>query len=233
MRRLPSAALFALALVAAPAHAQAPAEPPFIELSAEASAEAPNDQASAQAYVEMSGPAPAELATQVNRAIAAALETARAFPSVRVRSAGAQTGPIYGSGRSNSSRAQIEGWRMRSTLQLESEDLPALSTLLGKLQASMAVAEVTLAPSPASRRAAEDAALVEALKNFEARAALATRTLGRKYRIRQLHVGTSGYRPPVPMMRAAMASAESAPAPLQAGESSITVQVNGSVELID
>ena len=233
IRRLASAAL-SLGVIATPLAAETtPPGPPTIALGAEASVGAANDLAIAHAYVEASGPSPAELGTEVNRNIAKALETAKAYPTVEVRSAGNHSNPIYGSVRSAAGRAQIEGWRMRATLELESTDVAALSALLGRLQATMAVADISLSPSPATRRRAEDRALVEALKNFEARAALAASTLGRKYRIRELDLNAGSHRPPVPMMRASLASAEAAPTPLAAGEGSVTVTVSGTVELID
>lgn len=236
MRR-PSTALLAILLaLAAPVHAAEPDKPrqPTLELSAEASVEAPNDLASAQAYAEATGPSAAALATQINKTIAAALETARSFPTVKVRSGGTHTGPIYASGRLIGGRAEIEGWRMRSSLVLESRDPAALAALIGKLQGSLAVAEMNFRPAPETRRQAEDAALVEALKHFEARAKLAAGTLGRRYRIAQVSISTQGMPPPGgPIYRAAMAQSEAAPAPVQAGESSVVVQVSGSVELID
>lgn len=210
-----------------------PSGPPTVELSAEASVGAANDLAVAHAYVEASGPSPAALAAEINRTIADALESAKRYPAVEVRSAGHQSNPIYGSGRLGSGRAEIEGWRMRATLELESADLAALSDLIGQLQKTMAVADIGLSPSPTTRREAEDRALVEALKNFEARAKLAASTLGRNYRLRELHVNTGSQRPPMPMVRAAMASADAAPMPLQAGEGIVTVNISGSVELID
>ncbi|MCB1909391.1 MAG: SIMPL domain-containing protein [Rhodocyclaceae bacterium] len=233
IRRLTAAVLTVGLLAEASAAEPLPAGPPTVRLTAEASVGAANDLAIAHAYVEASGPSPAELATRINRTIADALETAKGQPEVAVRSAGNHSNPIYGSVRSAAGRAQIEGWRMRATLELESTDVAALSALLGRLQATMAVADISLSPSPATRRRAEDRALVEALKNFEARAALAASTLGRKYRIRELDLNAGSHRPPVPMMRASLASAEAAPTPLAAGEGSVTVTVSGTVELID
>jgi len=234
-RRIITVAAFAIALTSPPAlAAETAAGPPKVELSAEANSAADNDQASAEAYVEATGEAPGPLAERVNAVIRAALKSAEAYPAVRVRSAGTHTGPIYGEDRSSGGRREIRAWRMRSALALESTDLQAMSALLGKLQASMAVGEMRFSPSNETRRAAEDDALVQALKNFEARAALVAGTLGRQYRIQSLSIGTAASRPPpLPMARTAMLSAEAAPAPAQAGRSEVTVTVSGSIELID
>ena len=183
--------------------------------------------------VEVSGDDPAKLAQEANTVIDRAIEIAKAYPQVRTRSAGSQTWPIYGKSKSLFGSNGIDGWRLRSTLALESEDIPALSALVGKLQTTLAVASIDLAPSPETRRKAEDEALVAALKHFEARASLATKTLGHKHRIVQVQIHTGGGYQPPPMVRAAAMRAEGAPAPIEAGQTSISVQVSGRVELID
>lgn len=227
---LPSALL--LLGLASPAVSATEAEKPrlpTVELTAEASVETANDLAVTQAYFEASGNAPGPLATEVNQVIAEALKTAKAYPQVKVKTAGTYTGPVYGrNGRS------IEAWRMRSSLSLESRDMEALSQFLGKIQGRLAVSAISFSPAPETRRAAEDAALVQALANFEARAQLAAKALGKRYRVRQVNIGQGGGQPPMPIYRAqAMAAAEAAPAPLEAGQSSVTIQISGSVELLD
>lgn len=224
----PIALFVSLAAAAQPATAEWP-QLPFVELSAEGSADAANDLATAQAYHETTGESPARVSAEVNRAIEAALATAKSHPEVEVRSAGVQTFPV----RSRDGR-NIDAWRMRSSLLMQTRDIEALTRLLGKLQGSLAVSSIELAPAPETRRAAEDKALVQAIGNFEARAALAAKTLGKRYRIRQLAIDANGARPPVaPMYRAALASAEAAPAPIAAGESALVVRVSGRIELLD
>ncbi|MCB1945553.1 MAG: cyclic nucleotide-binding protein, partial [Thauera sp.] len=59
-------------------------------------------------------------------------------------------------------------------------------------------------------------------------------TLGRRYRIAHLAVGDHGLQPPpMPRMRAAVMAAEAAPAPLEGGESRVSVHVSGRIELLD
>lgn len=222
--------LSAFVLLDGPARAaEEPPGPPIMELSATGTAEAPNDLGVAQAFYEATGASPGPLASEVNRAIDEALKVSRAHAEIKVRSAGTQTFPVYArDGRS------IDAWRMRSSLQLESRNVVALSELLGKLQRGLAVSSVTLAPAPETRQNAEDAALVQALRNFEARAKLAAETLDKRYRIRRLSIDSEGSHPPAPpRYRAAMASADSTPAQIAAGESELIVRVSGSVELLD
>ena len=74
---------------------------------------------------------------------------------------------------------------------------------------------------------------MDALQAFEQRAALIAGALGRKHRIAHLSVGHSGFQPPMPRMRAAAAMAAEASAPLEGGESQVSVHVSGRIELVD
>jgi len=122
---------------------------------------------------------------------------------------------------------------MRSELRLESRDAKMLSELLGKLQATLAVGSLETLPAPETRKASEDAAMVDAIHAFEERARLIGQTLGRQYRIKHMSVQTTGM-PPVPVLRAkTMAMAEAAPMPVEAGESEVSVHVTGQIELLE
>ncbi|MBK9085384.1 MAG: SIMPL domain-containing protein [Sterolibacteriaceae bacterium] len=223
--------LLALPLLAA---GQALAEPitraqvTIIDLSAEANRNAPNDLARANAYFEAQDANPGELARRVNRTIAGGLETAKAYPAVKTRSGSTTTWPVYGKNARN-----IEGWRMRSEILLETRDTAALSELLGKLQSTLAIGQLTLLPAPETRKKAEDEATLDAIAAFQARAALIARAMGKSHRVRQMSVNTGGARPIYPMARAVAMSkmAEAEPAPIEAGDSLVTVTITGQIEL--
>lgn len=225
--------LFALAVSwasAVQAQTPVPARPPAVELSAQASRTVANDLARLTAYVEMSEANPAELARKVNTRVTEALALAKSYATVKVRSGGSFTYPVYAkTGRS------IESWRMRSEIALESRDIASLAELAGKLQTVAAVSQLSVDVAPETARKAEDEAVVDAIRAFEARAGVVTRALGKHYRIAQLNVGGMDSRP-MPMAKAARGVAmamEAAPMPVEAGESTITVTVSGSVELVD
>ena len=204
--------------------------PPTVELSAEAGGAAANDLAVAVLYAERSGTSAAAVAREVNRDIAAALELARAQGAVKVQSGNVSTWPVYG----KDGQGRITAWRMRSELRLESTDTAAMSELVGKLQETLALAHLTMEPAPETRRKAVADVTVDALRAFEARAKLIADTLGRRYRIAHLAVGDHGLQPPpMPRMRAAVMAAEAAPAPLEGGESRVSVHVSGRIELLD
>ena len=217
--------LAAAALLATPA-AAAP-DGPTVSLSAHGSAMAENDMGRANAYFESTANEPAEVARTVNQAIADALAALKRFPNVKAKNSGTSTWPIY-----TSSRREISGWRMRSNLELSSTDLPQLSQAIGVLQSRLAVGQLQLLPSPDTLQAAHDEATRNALKAFDARARLISDALSRSYRLHTLNVdGQSG---PAPVMRArAMAEMSASAAPIEAGDSTITVHVNGTIELTD
>jgi uncharacterized protein YggE len=90
-------------------------------------------------------------------------------------------------------------------------------------------------PSPETRRQVEDEATREAIRAFQSRAAVVAEQLGKGWKIKQLNIQQGGGMP-MPMMRAsrgAMLAAEAAPAPLEAGESLLTTNISGQIELAD
>lgn len=202
----------------------------LIDLAAEAGRPAANDMVRASVYSEASGSNPADLARQVNGNIGEALKLIREKKGVTVKSGNQSTYPIYTQSR------KIDGWRMRSELLIESRDFGAVSELLGRLQQMrLAVGDIAQMPSPETRRQVEDEAMREAIRAFQNRAAVVAEQLGKGWKIKQMHINQGGGSP-VPIMRgarAAMLAAEAAPAPIEAGESTITTNVTGQIELDD
>ena len=202
----------------------------LIDLTAEASHPAANDMVRASVYSEASGSNPADLARQVNGNIGEALKLIREKKGVTVKSGNQSTYPIYTQSR------KIDGWRMRSELLIESKDFGTVSELLGRLQQMrLAVGDIAQMPSPETRRQAEDAAMREAIRAFQNRAAVVGEQLGKGWKIKQMHINQGGGMP-MPLVRgarAAMMAAEAAPAPIEAGESTITTNVSGQIELED
>lgn len=231
MRSILLQALLPATLLLAPltVSADSPA-PTTLELSASAEARAENDVVRATLYYEATNSDPAELAQEVNNAVRAALELAEQHDDVRTRSAGTSTYPVR-----TKDGQEIEAWRMRSSIQLESEAIDTASTLIGELQQTLALGSVLMEPAAKTRAAAADAASLEALDAFRARAETLAAQLGSDYRIRHLTVQHDRSSPPVqPFMRAAMATAESAaPAPLEGGDTAFNVTIHGTIEIIE
>jgi predicted secreted protein len=199
-----------------------------IELSAEAARPAANDLARASVFAEASGATPSELANRVNSQISDALKTAKTYANVKAQSGTTHSYPIYAKDN------KIEGWRMRSELTLESRDSAALSELLGKLQASLGVANLIMLPSPEAREQAESKAIIDAIAAFKVRAKTVADALGTSYRIKLLSINSSGRPAGPPMMRAAaMTSADAAAMPTEAGETQIRATISGQIVLTE
>ena len=217
-------------LAAIPAIAQtttpAGSKLPIVELAAEASRPAANDQVHAVLSAEAAGPTLGELSRQINALITEALKVSKSYPAVKVQSGNTSTYPSY------SKSGKIESWRMRSEISLESGDTAAASELIGKLQTSLGVSRLVMQPSPETRKKAENEAMLDALAAFKARAKVVADALGKSYQIKHLSVNT-GRRIAEPMFRMAAKSAmsEAAPMPIEAGESQVTANISGQVEL--
>lgn len=219
--------LLCLCLIAAPVYAQT-VSGALIDFSVDAARSAPNDQFRATAFAEVSDTKPAVAAAQVNRQIAAALLIAKEYPSIKVRTGNTQTWPVYGKNGSN-----IDTWRMRSELQLESRDAGAMSELLGKLQTTLGVSQIAAMPAPETAKQAEAEAMAAAIQAFRDRAALVAGALGKKYRIREMNIG-GGNRPVLYAMRAkATMSPEASPMPIEGGDSEIVINISGKIELTE
>lgn len=218
-----------VALLAAPAIslAQDSRDPLFnlVTLSAQAEREVANDALLATLVAEAEGAEPGPLADAVNRAMRRALDLARGYPPVRARSGAYQTFPVHDKGR-------IARWRVRQELKLESADFAAATDLIGKLQPSLSLAQLSLGVSGETRRQAENALLGEAIAAFEERARLvqgALRAAG--YRVRDLHVSGGGPLPPRPLVAARALAAEAAPPAIEPGATRVVISVSGTIQL--
>lgn len=215
----------AFPVIAQPAAPSTP-KPPVLELSAEASRPAANDQVNAVLSAEAAGPALGELSRQINATIADALKVSKAYPSVKVQTGNTSTYPTY------SKSGKIDSWRMRSEISLESGDTAAISELIGKLQTSLGVSRLVMQPSSDTRKKAENEAMLDALAAFKARAKVVADALGKSYQIKHLSVSTGGrIAEPMFHMAAKSAMSEAAPMPIEAGESQVTANISGQVEL--
>jgi predicted secreted protein len=222
MRRL----LLSLLFVPVVAAAQAP-ETLFnlVTLNAQAEREVPNDLLSAVLAAEAEGADPVQLADGVNRTMKSALALAQGYRSVRPRSGGYQTFPVYDKNR-------VVRWRARQELRLESGDFTAVTELIGKLQASLVVTGMTLSVSPEARRTAENALIPEALAAFDERARVVRDAMKAKgYRVRDLQLSGSEPARPVFAMARSMASQSVAQPAVEPGATRIVITVSGTVQL--
>ncbi|WP_434633963.1 SIMPL domain-containing protein [Chromobacterium sp. CV08] len=225
--RLKPALLCCLLAGAAPLAA---AEGIQLNLSANAQRDIANDQITATLYVQQSNSQAATLADRLNRITASGLAQGRAYNHVELSSGSYSTWPSY------DKNGKISGWQGRSEILLKSKDFTQAAELIAKLQQTMLLEGVQYGVSDQARRRAEQDMIPEAIANLKGQAEVAARALGKNVvSIQQLDIGqqSHGFRPPVMMMKAAMAGAEAnvSQPDLQPGQSQLQLQVSGKVEL--
>lgn len=137
--------------------------------------------------------------------------------------------PVY-----DSRDQRIQGWRGTAQLIIEGKDFVRITTLAGNIQ-KMPVTNVAFGLSHSARAKYEEEAQKLAVADFRQRAKLLTEQFGfSNYSIDNVHVNAS-HDMPMPMARMEMAASMPAkmasPIPVEAGETTVTVVVNGSVQM--
>jgi predicted secreted protein len=233
LERIVSICVAAGCVLAAFAVAAAEIAPRYnsVELQAEAQREVQNDLLNAVLFVELNDVSPAALANAVNKNVNEALRIAKEYKNVRIRSGNNQSYPVYAKGN------VLQGWRSRAEIRIESRDFEAASALIGKLQATMQLGNLTFSVSPEARRSVENELIAEAITAFKARAdIIKTALAGRAYKLQRLNV-SNGYNAPQPRFAVAARMASAAPdvaAPnLEAGISVVTVNASGAIEILE
>ncbi len=231
LRRLLAVLVSTLVFLPALTYASGKTSGTRIEFSAQAQRMAPNDLGRATAFVEIAGTNLSEIAQRANTTLNNALAIAKTFTTVTTQTGTSRTTPIYGKGKNGVTN--IESWRVRSELNLETRDAGALGELLGQLQAAgIAVSDVNFAPSPEARRKAEDDATIDAIRVFREKSARYAGALKRPYKIRQLDIRNGGSVQPV-VRGAAMIADESSALPVEPGSSTVVMVVKGEIELVE
>ncbi|MCA8089866.1 SIMPL domain-containing protein [Burkholderia anthina] len=233
---LAAAVPVALTLASPAAHAQT-ANPHFPEpagvlsLSSQASADVPQDIIHITLFYEQQAKDPGSLTSALNQRADAALAQAKGVSGVTAHTGAFSVYP------STDRDGKISAWRGRTEVVLESRDFAAASKLAGQLSNQMQVANVEFSLSPEAQRAAEQKLTTEAIKSFRARADEAAKAFGySSYSIRDVNVGGGRNVQPYPRMMA-MAAAPmdsakmSAPIAVEGGKATVSVTVNGSVQM--
>jgi predicted secreted protein len=176
-------------------------------------------------YAEMQDAA--KLAVRINQEMDWALEKAKQYSGIKVRTGSYQTWPV--------TRKEVTtGWRGQQNLVLESRDTESLGQLTGELQGKLKIKSMSFSVSDEKRSAVENRLIDAALNAFKVRALIVGKNLNAKgYRIVDINVGASAQRPPV-MYQARMASVSmeaSDAVAVEGGESDVQVTVSGTIEL--
>ena len=225
------AALTACSMVHAQPAAPTPQPHDGLTLATSAAVEVPFDVMAMTLSTTREGSDATAVQSQLRQAIDSALVEARKAQrpgQLEVRTGGFSLSPRYGPKSPN-----ITGWVGQAELVLEGRDMSAIAQLAGRLN-TLTVARVGYSLARETRERVEADAAAQAIAKFRARATDYAKQFGYAgYAVREVNVGTS--EPPIgpPMPRARMVAAASADEsiPVEAGKGTVTVQVNGSVQM--
>ncbi|EHK68286.1 SIMPL domain-containing protein [Achromobacter arsenitoxydans] len=215
----------------APATEPAANRSPELTLQAMASSEVKQDTVRISLSAEVDAPDQPAAGQKLTAALEDVVKRARGTKDVEVRTSGFNVWPNM------NNKGKISSWRGQGEIVLESKDFAAAAALASKLSDKTAISNISFSLSPAAREAEERKLLKEAAQAFKDRALAAANAFGFSgYRLSKLELGGAGGPTPMPrMMGAAMAkdasSFSAANVPLEAGNVTVSVAVNGTIVL--
>ncbi len=200
-----------------------------VDFQVEAAHEVANDMLVASMTVDIQDRLPDAVSRQLNMVLNDALKKATAFSGVKASSGNQSTYPVYGK------NSQVDAWRGHGEIRLESRDFKAAGELIMQLQSTMQLGGVQFTVAPETRAQIEDTLIADAIKAFRERAELIRTALGAQS-FKTVHFSiNSGSMPPrypQPVLRSAALAKAAIPAPeFAAGESRMTVQISGTIEI--
>jgi predicted secreted protein len=227
-------ALLVLSTLVIAVAAQAATEPPRdrLSLSASASAEVTRDVLGITFSTTREGTDAAGVQNGLKQALDAALAEARKI--AKPGQVDVQTGGFSLVPRHDPKTGRINGWQGTAELQVEGRDTAAIAQLAGRI-ATLTVARVGYSLSREAREKAEADIAAQAIARYRAKAADYARQFGYGgYAVAEVNV-SSDEPGPRPMLAKALrvGAAEMADAalPTEAGKATVTVNVNGTVQL--
>ena len=201
------------------------------QLTASGSMEVQQDLLSISMSTTRDGSDASTVQTQLKQALDTALTQAKqvALPGqLDVRTGNFSLYPRYGKD------GKINGWQGSTELVLEGRDFARITTTAGKIQ-SLTLANVSFALSREQRAKVEGEAQTQAIERFKAKALEIAKGFGfTGYTLRDVSINANdqGYvnRPRVMAMQAKSDMAEAA-VPVEAGKTTVLVNVTGSVQM--
>ena len=201
------------------------------QLSASGSVEVQQDLLSISLNTTVSGSDASTVQTQLKQALDTALNQAKqaAVPGqMDVRTGNFSLYPRYGRD------SKINGWQGTVELVLEGRDFPRITGTAGKIQ-TLTMGNVSFALSREQRARVEGEAQTQAIDRFKAKALEVSRSFGFSgYTLRDVTINANdqSYTPrPRMMAMAKSADAAEAAVPVEAGKSTVMVNVTGSVQM--
>lgn len=232
--------------IAAPAFADdnvialPPAGTTIINLSATQRTTLGQDTLTSSLRIEQEGTSATDIQNNINRQMANALATTKAYADVKTSTGGYYVYQ-YEDGKPDPKTGiitnPVKKWRGAQTIRFESKDSAKLLELAGKIQGMGFVMEgLNYTLSNEKSDAVRDDLMAKALKGIGDKAKIAQTALGKgNYEILEVNIDNA-YTPQPPMyktmsMRAEMADAGMAAPVAQSGEQDVTLTVNARVLL--
>ena len=228
MRAAVALSIFALACAA-----QA-AEPPRerLSLSASASAEVARDVLTIAFSTSRDGADAVAVQAGLKQALDAALTEARKV--AKPGQIDVQTGSFSLSPRYEAKTGKITGWQGSAELLVEGRDTASIAQLAGRIN-TLAIARAGYSLSREAREKAEAEISAQAIARYRAKAADYAKLFGYGgYLVGEVNVSGDEQAPRPMMMKAARAGLSSMSdetLPTEAGKATVTVNVNGSIQL--
>lgn len=231
--RTAAGALMLVALLQSPlVWADPPAQPQgVVNLSTSASTEVEKDWISVTLSTQREGGEAAPLQTALKQALDAALQVARpaARPGqIELRAGNFSIHPRY------TGKGQTNGWQGSTELVIEGRDMATIAELTGRIR-TLTISRVVYSLSREQRQKAEADVTAQAIASYRQRAGEVARLFGyASYTLREVQLSSNGG-PEFPQpreMRAMSAMAADQPLPIEAGKATVTVRVDGSIQLL-
>ena len=218
-----------LFLIPALAHDQQPNG--LVTLQASASIELDTDTMIATVAVEAENHDPAILAKTMNKKMAWALATAKPFKRIKVKGGQYSSHQLY-------NKRIFKAWRGTQHIVLESKNSAELGQLIGLLQKKLLVKSIQYQVSKEKVAHVKKGLLKQAINKFKQQASLISQQFDKStYQIHAININSNNPQRPIHYAASRMMSdssmSKSAPAQLQQTTSSISVNINGSIRLID
>ncbi len=216
-------------LTPALAHDQQPSG--LVTLQASASVELDTDTMIATVAVEAENHDPALLAKTMNKKMTWALETAKPFKRIKVKGGQYSSHQLY-------NKRIFKAWRGTQRIVLESKNSAELGQLIGLLQKKLLVKSIQYRVSKEKVAQVKKGLLKQAINKFKQQASLISQQFDKStYQIHAININSNSPQRPIHYAASRMMSdsamSKSSPAQLQQTTSSISVNINGSIKLVD
>lgn len=201
-----------------------------VSFNSEVKSEITNDEIRASLTKTAQASAARDIANELNRSVNAALQIAKRYPEVTVTTGRQNTYPRY------DNKNKLIGFTGSVTLDLKSQNFEKASQLIADLQETMVMDNLSFGVSQKLRDSEEKRLQLEAIQRFSDEAKTISHAFGASdYKIVNVNLGGSNSYYPRPMM--AMSSMKTLSDGVEAqnfeaGNTTLTYNANGTIELI-